>query len=186
MPSRAAPCPPVSTARIRTVKKAPGSAIMEAAMSMPDAPPRRWPMPAAISTGSAPGVMQAATTTSSYARFVTSLPFSTTSFSMTGISALPPPKPIVPMRSMLSPKRTISAYPRRMLRYIPLACTKICSTAITSQVIYSSTTHLQSKLKNKKGPKAGAERACLRTSIFLVSSRQTLEFRTSNDVFILA
>jgi hypothetical protein len=56
---------PESTARITSVSRQPGSAISSAERSIPPGPATDLPRPAAISTGRAPGVIAAATTSRS-------------------------------------------------------------------------------------------------------------------------
>ena len=79
------------------VIKAPGNATQIAERSIPILPPSLFPIPAAISTGNAPGVIVAAKTSCAYSSFVSHFLFVTTSFSNTGINALPPPKPRKPI-----------------------------------------------------------------------------------------
>ena len=64
--------------------------------NIPLFPPALFPIEAATSTGSAPGVIFATITSLSIFSFV-SIPVSTISSSIMGIMALPPPNPIHPI-----------------------------------------------------------------------------------------
>ena len=86
-----------NTDNISTVISTPGKAIRNAASAIPLAPYARFPRPVAISTGSAPGVILATITSLSYSLFSTIFWSSTTSLSITGIRAVPPPKPTTPI-----------------------------------------------------------------------------------------
>lgn len=83
-----------------TVSSAPGSAIAVAERTMPRVPATCRPTPVAISTGSAPGVMLATTTSLLNWSLVTSMSESFNSSSITGIRAVPPPYPQKPMLSI--------------------------------------------------------------------------------------
>lgn len=77
----------------KRTRRQPGREIAAAAQSIPRSPAVMRPIPAAISTGRAPGVIEATTTASSKSSFDTR-PYSSTAFLYnTGISAFPPPKP---------------------------------------------------------------------------------------------
>lgn len=88
------------TATSNTVITVPGRANMTAPAIIPLEPNARRPIDAAISTGSAPGVMLATITSLSIFCFVSIPCRSTISFSITGMRALPPPNPIHPIRNM--------------------------------------------------------------------------------------
>ncbi len=74
-----------------TVSSAPGSAMAVAERIIPLVPATWRPTPVAISTGSAPGVMLATTTSLLNWSSVTSMSESFNSSSITGMRAVPPP-----------------------------------------------------------------------------------------------
>ena len=80
-----------------TVAREPGKAIHNAANSIPFAPANLLPIQPDISTGKAPGVILATITSESYSSLLTNFLLSTISCWITGISEVPPPKPIKPI-----------------------------------------------------------------------------------------